>query len=138
MKNAVFWDGRSCGSCKNKRIGGTYHLLQQADKNRFTEPCHPEDGGAEMLSPRAPAALYFPETSFSASGTQFYYSLSKTQDLVPPEVLGKLIKFNYLSGPEYETFRLVVCCPYHYATACPIIMHRSELNSTGCAENWLP
>jgi hypothetical protein len=23
MKNSVFWDVTSCGSCKNRRIGGT-------------------------------------------------------------------------------------------------------------------
>jgi hypothetical protein len=26
MKNAVFWNGTSCGSCKNRRFGGTYRL----------------------------------------------------------------------------------------------------------------
>jgi hypothetical protein len=26
MKNAVFWDVTPCGSCKNRRFGGTYPL----------------------------------------------------------------------------------------------------------------
>jgi hypothetical protein len=26
MKNAVFWDVASCGSCVNRRFGGTYRL----------------------------------------------------------------------------------------------------------------
>jgi hypothetical protein len=26
MKNAVFWDVTSCGSCKNRRFGGAYRL----------------------------------------------------------------------------------------------------------------
>jgi hypothetical protein len=34
MKNAVFWDVTLCGSCKNRRFGGTYRLHQQGDKNR--------------------------------------------------------------------------------------------------------
>jgi hypothetical protein len=34
MKNGVFWDVTPCGSCKNRRFGGTYHLLHQGDKNR--------------------------------------------------------------------------------------------------------
>jgi hypothetical protein len=34
MKNAVFWDVRPCGSCKNRRSGGTYHLHHQGNKNR--------------------------------------------------------------------------------------------------------
>jgi hypothetical protein len=36
MKNGVFWDVTPCGSCKNRRFGGTYGLLQQGDKNRWT------------------------------------------------------------------------------------------------------
>jgi hypothetical protein len=34
MKNGVFWDIKPCGSCKNRRFGGTWRLLHQGDKNR--------------------------------------------------------------------------------------------------------
>jgi hypothetical protein len=34
MKNGVFWDVTPCGSCKNRRFGGTYSLLHQGDKIR--------------------------------------------------------------------------------------------------------
>jgi hypothetical protein len=34
MKNAVFWNVMPCGSCKNRRFGGTYHLNHQGNKNR--------------------------------------------------------------------------------------------------------
>jgi positive regulator of sigma E activity len=34
MKNAVFWDVTSCGSCESRRFGGTYRLHYQGDKNR--------------------------------------------------------------------------------------------------------
>jgi hypothetical protein len=34
MKNDVFWDVTPCGSCKNRRFGGTWRLLHQGDKNR--------------------------------------------------------------------------------------------------------
>jgi hypothetical protein len=34
MKNAVFWDVTVCGSCNNRRFGGTHRLHQQGDKNR--------------------------------------------------------------------------------------------------------
>jgi hypothetical protein len=27
MKNTFFWNMMACGSCKNRRFGGTYHLL---------------------------------------------------------------------------------------------------------------
>jgi hypothetical protein len=32
MKNGVFWDVTQCGSCKNRRFGGTWRLLHQGDK----------------------------------------------------------------------------------------------------------
>jgi hypothetical protein len=34
MKNGVFWNVTPCGSCKNRRFGGTWRLLHQGDKNR--------------------------------------------------------------------------------------------------------
>jgi hypothetical protein len=35
MKNAVFLDVTPCGSCKNRRFGGTHCLLHHGDKNRW-------------------------------------------------------------------------------------------------------
>jgi hypothetical protein len=34
LKNGVFWDVTPCGSCKNRRFGGTWRLIHQGDKNR--------------------------------------------------------------------------------------------------------
>jgi hypothetical protein len=34
MKNAVFWDVEPCGSCVNRRFGGTYRLHLQGRKIR--------------------------------------------------------------------------------------------------------
>jgi hypothetical protein len=34
MKNVVFWDVTPCGSCKNRRLAGTYCLHLQGEKNR--------------------------------------------------------------------------------------------------------
>jgi hypothetical protein len=34
MTNALFWDVTPCGSCKNRRFGGTYSLHYQGDKSR--------------------------------------------------------------------------------------------------------
>jgi hypothetical protein len=34
MKNGVLWDVTPCGSCKNRRFGGTQLLLHQGDENR--------------------------------------------------------------------------------------------------------
>jgi hypothetical protein len=36
MKNGVFWVVTPCGSCKNRRFGGSYRLLHQGDKNLWT------------------------------------------------------------------------------------------------------
>jgi hypothetical protein len=33
MKNGVFWVVTPCGSCKNRRFGGTWRLLHQGGKN---------------------------------------------------------------------------------------------------------
>jgi hypothetical protein len=70
MKNGVFWVVTPCGSCKNRRFGGTWRLLHQGDKigelgttkaatsNRrtlrrniwyFTDFCHPDEGGSKFL-----------------------------------------------------------------------------------------
>jgi hypothetical protein len=34
VKNAVSWDMTSCGSCKNRRFGGTWRVHHQGDKNQ--------------------------------------------------------------------------------------------------------
>jgi hypothetical protein len=34
MKNAVFWDVTPCGSCKNRRFGGTHRLHHQGEKHQ--------------------------------------------------------------------------------------------------------
>jgi hypothetical protein len=36
MKNDVFWDVTPCGSCKNRRLEGTYHLHHQGEKIQRT------------------------------------------------------------------------------------------------------
>jgi hypothetical protein len=33
MKNGIFWYVTSCGSCKNQRFGGNYHLYHEGGKN---------------------------------------------------------------------------------------------------------
>jgi hypothetical protein len=32
MKNAVLWDVKLCGSCRNRHFRGTYHFHHQGDK----------------------------------------------------------------------------------------------------------
>jgi hypothetical protein len=35
IKNGVFWVVTPCGSCQNRRFGGTWRLLHQGDKDRL-------------------------------------------------------------------------------------------------------
>jgi hypothetical protein len=35
MKNAVFWDVTSCGSCKSRRVGGTDPVHRQGDNQEL-------------------------------------------------------------------------------------------------------
>jgi hypothetical protein len=35
MKNAIFWDGTLCGSCKNQHFRGTYPHHHQDEKNQL-------------------------------------------------------------------------------------------------------
>jgi hypothetical protein len=35
MKKGVFWDVTPCGSCKNRRFGGTWRLLHQGDNTKY-------------------------------------------------------------------------------------------------------
>jgi hypothetical protein len=37
MKNAVFWDVAPCGSCENRRFGGTCSLHFQVEKSSSEE-----------------------------------------------------------------------------------------------------
>jgi hypothetical protein len=36
MKNAVFWDVMSCGSCENRQFGATHHLHHKDEENRIS------------------------------------------------------------------------------------------------------
>jgi hypothetical protein len=47
MKNAIFWDMMPCGSSKNPRLGGTYRLHHQGEKNKRARnvSSNPDDGG---------------------------------------------------------------------------------------------
>jgi hypothetical protein len=37
LKNTAFWDVSPCGSCKNRRFGGTYCLHPQGENNQRTK-----------------------------------------------------------------------------------------------------
>jgi hypothetical protein len=51
---------------------------------------------------------------------QLCWSLSKLQDLLCPEGLSKLIKFNYVIGFEPATFQPVALCLNQYGTVYPL------------------
>jgi hypothetical protein len=35
VKNGVFWDVEPCGSCKNRRFGGSQRLYHEGDKKHW-------------------------------------------------------------------------------------------------------
>jgi hypothetical protein len=35
MKNVIFWDVLTCGSCRNRRFGGTYRFRLQGKNNEL-------------------------------------------------------------------------------------------------------
>jgi hypothetical protein len=54
MKTGVFWDAMPCGSCKNRRFGGTYASVIRVTRigelgTALTDSCHHDDGGAKFL-----------------------------------------------------------------------------------------
>jgi hypothetical protein len=55
LKNGVFWDVMSCGSCKNRRFGGTYlHSMRRLLVTASVVPSspiffHPDEGAAKFL-----------------------------------------------------------------------------------------
>jgi hypothetical protein len=64
MKNAIFWDVGQCGSCRNGRFGGKYHLHQGKALDSF----HPDYGAIgsskrrflqQPLGVTSPKMVYF-------------------------------------------------------------------------------
>jgi hypothetical protein len=53
LKNTVYWNVTPCGSYKNRRLGGTYHLHHRGEKNQRArknmDSFHPDDGGNTFL-----------------------------------------------------------------------------------------
>jgi hypothetical protein len=77
------------------------------------------DGGKVVSLRHRPR--YTPQKhNFSASGNHFSSKLSKPQGLERLKELRKLKKIIHLIGPQTRTFRLVVQCLNHYATACTL------------------
>jgi hypothetical protein len=57
LKNTVFWNVTPCGSCKNRRFGGTWRLIMEALRSsktsvitRATRRKIPEDGILQVVS----------------------------------------------------------------------------------------
>jgi hypothetical protein len=49
MKNAVFWNVTPCGSCKNRRVGGTYRLHCQGGENQQQRRNKSQDSNSYLL-----------------------------------------------------------------------------------------
>jgi hypothetical protein len=55
MKNGVFWDVTPCGSCKDRRFGGTWRLLHQQEQHKLQLAT---DVRCEEIIPRSIASCY--------------------------------------------------------------------------------
>jgi hypothetical protein len=62
MKNAVFWHVTPCGSCKERRFGGTYQLYDQGDKNGSTR-----NNVSISLQPKHDAKICYVTTNVCSS-----------------------------------------------------------------------
>jgi hypothetical protein len=80
MKNGAFYDVRPCGSCKNRHFGGTYRLLHQGHRNRWTrnscnlQPTHAAKKCSRLLVtasviPRSPILLTLTKEALRSSET---------------------------------------------------------------------
>jgi hypothetical protein len=79
-------------------------ILYRQSAHRWRQGCEPY----------APAELYSLEALFFCYDTHFRWRLSKPQDLVPSEGLGKLKKNSFTSsGLETVTFRFEAYCLNH-------------------------
>jgi hypothetical protein len=61
VKNGVFWDVTLCGSCKNRRSGGTWHLLHQGEPSRLLVTA--------CVVPSSPFLVTLMKKALSSSGT---------------------------------------------------------------------
>jgi hypothetical protein len=82
MKNAVFWDVTPCGSCKNRRFGGTYRLHHQDDtvfprsvhRLRFTANVVPSSLILVILMTEALLSTRIKRRNISEDGIFYFYS----------------------------------------------------------------
>jgi hypothetical protein len=49
MKNAFMRVVKPCGSLKNRRFRGIYHLHHQVERNQRVDSFHPDDGSDSFL-----------------------------------------------------------------------------------------
>jgi hypothetical protein len=69
-KNGVLWDVTACGSCKNRRFGGTYHLQRQRGKNQRAKNNVSNVPNSLISSSLMIEATDFSETSVLTRATQ--------------------------------------------------------------------
>jgi hypothetical protein len=78
---------------------------------------HCLDNRRLRCQPYTPAALYSPQNYDSASGTHFYYRLSKPQGLVRLERLGVMERIIHFIGSR--TRDLLACNVPHFISRVP-------------------
>jgi hypothetical protein len=70
MKNAVFWDVALCGSCLNRRFGGTCRLHLQGGKNQLVTALATRSSESSLI--RRPTRRHIPEDGILPSHRHEY------------------------------------------------------------------
>jgi hypothetical protein len=86
LKDAVLWDVRPCGSCKNRRFGRRYHLHHQRDKNRRARI----NVSSKLQTKHDAKLLQEPHGVTSQKMTFFIISPRKPQILLSINLLGSV------------------------------------------------